>query len=216
MSRVAAGVQNAPTRAALLDAAERLLARTGYRKITMEDVAREAGLSRRTVYVYFRGKEELVLATIDRIVERVVTRLAELTRAEGSAAQRLEQMLVERVRIRVESVRAYAHALDGIFAALRPAYLERRRGYFQTESALLSKVLREGMRDGELARRDVRGAAQLLITASSALLPHGLSPSQLLDGAATLRQARALAALLVAGLRAPVPLPVSRRARRSS
>jgi AcrR family transcriptional regulator len=208
-----AAAQSATTRTALLDAAERLLARTGYRKITMDDLAQEAGLSRRTVYVYFRSKDEVVLGTIDRIVDRVSERLETLARGPGTAQERLGEMLVERVRIRVESVRDYAHALDGIFAGLRPAYLERRRGYFEAEAAQLAKVLREGIREGALQRRDVRATSQLLVTATNALLPHGLSPAQLLDVEATLRQARALAQLLVGGLRAPIPAP--RLARRS-
>jgi AcrR family transcriptional regulator len=173
----------------------------------MDDLAQEAGLSRRTVYVYFRSKEEVVLGTIDRIVDRVSDRLEALARAPGPAPERLGEMLVERVRIRAESVRDYAHALDGIFAGLRPTYLERRRGYFEAEAEQLAKVLRAGIRKGELQRRDVRSTSQLLVTATNALLPHGLSPAQLLDVEATLRQARALAQLLVGGLRAPTPAP---------
>ena len=39
------------TRDRILDAAERLLARFGYKKTTMEDIAREAGLGKRTLYL---------------------------------------------------------------------------------------------------------------------------------------------------------------------
>lgn len=193
--------ESAPTRTALLDATERLLGRIGYRKLTMEDIAQEAGLSRRTVYVYFRSKEEVVLGTIDRIVDRVSARLGEVARAPGRASERLRDMLVERVRVRVESVREYPHALEGIFAELRPAYLERRKAYFEAETELLATVLREGQRGGEFEARDARETALLLLTATNALLPHGLSPTQLLDVESTLRQARALAELLVGGLR---------------
>jgi len=196
--------ESPPTRVALLDAAERLLARIGYRKVTMEDLAQEAGVSRRTVYGYFRSKEEVILGTIDRIVDQVSERLDAVARVEGSAADRLRDMLVERVRIRVEKVRDYAHALDEIFAALRPAYLERRKEYFEAEAELLAGVLRQGQRTGEFARRDARETAFLLLTATNAFLPHGLSPGQLQDTAGTLKQLEALAELLVEGLR-PAP-----------
>ncbi len=55
----------------ILDATERLLGRLGYRKTTMDDIAAEAGVGRRTIYLHFPGKEEVALATIDRIVERL-------------------------------------------------------------------------------------------------------------------------------------------------
>jgi AcrR family transcriptional regulator len=52
------------TRESILDAARTLLARQGYRKTSMEDVGREAGLSRRTLYLHFADKRDLFLATI--------------------------------------------------------------------------------------------------------------------------------------------------------
>src|SRR5262249_44798937 len=47
-----------PTRTAILDALEGLLGVLGYRKVTVDDVARAAGISRRTFYLHFPGKEE--------------------------------------------------------------------------------------------------------------------------------------------------------------
>jgi AcrR family transcriptional regulator len=43
----------------ILDAAAAIIIRLGYDKTTMGDIAEEAGASRRTVYLYFKGKEEL-------------------------------------------------------------------------------------------------------------------------------------------------------------
>ena len=43
----------------ILDAAAAVIIRLGYDKTTMSDIAGEAGLSRRTIYLYFKGKEEL-------------------------------------------------------------------------------------------------------------------------------------------------------------
>jgi AcrR family transcriptional regulator len=43
----------------ILDAAAAVITRLGYDKATMSDIAGEAGASRRTVYLYFKGKEEL-------------------------------------------------------------------------------------------------------------------------------------------------------------
>jgi AcrR family transcriptional regulator len=46
----------------LLAAAERCIERHGIRKTTMDDVAREAGISRPSVYRYFSDREELLLS----------------------------------------------------------------------------------------------------------------------------------------------------------
>ena len=50
----------------ILDAAAAVIIRLGYDKATMGDIAEEAGASRRTVYLYFNGKEELFEALLYR------------------------------------------------------------------------------------------------------------------------------------------------------
>ena len=50
----------------ILDAAAAHIIRLGYDKTTMSDIAEEAGASRRTVYLYFKGKEELFEALLYR------------------------------------------------------------------------------------------------------------------------------------------------------
>ena len=50
----------------ILDAAAAVIIRLGYDKTTMSDIAEAAGASRRTVYLYFKGKEELFEALMVR------------------------------------------------------------------------------------------------------------------------------------------------------
>src|SRR5437868_175417 len=50
----------------ILDAAAAVIIRQGYDKTTMGDIADEAGASRGTVYLYFKGKEQLFEALLYR------------------------------------------------------------------------------------------------------------------------------------------------------
>jgi AcrR family transcriptional regulator len=50
----------------ILEAAAAVIIRLGYDKTTMGDIAEEAGASRRTLYLYFKGKEELFEALLYR------------------------------------------------------------------------------------------------------------------------------------------------------
>jgi AcrR family transcriptional regulator len=51
---------------AILDAAAIEFERHGFRRVTLDDVARRAGVSRMTIYRRFAGRDELVTAVIDR------------------------------------------------------------------------------------------------------------------------------------------------------
>jgi AcrR family transcriptional regulator len=59
----------------ILDAAERLLARFGYKKTTIEDIAREAGLGKRTLYFHVASNEAVALSSIDWIVDLLLAGL---------------------------------------------------------------------------------------------------------------------------------------------
>jgi TetR/AcrR family acrAB operon transcriptional repressor len=50
---------NDKTKDQILTAAADVIIRLGYDKTTMSDIADEAGLSRRTIYLYYKGKDEL-------------------------------------------------------------------------------------------------------------------------------------------------------------
>jgi AcrR family transcriptional regulator len=166
-------------RESILDAIERLLARYGYRKTTMEDLAREAGIGKGTTYLYFPSKAEVALSSIDRVVERVTEQLRRLARSGEPPAERVRQMLVTRVMFRFDSVRDYSQSLDEMFESLRPAYLARRQRYFDAEAEIFVEVLIEGRRLGVFAVEDALATAHTLLLATNSLLPYSLSAREL-------------------------------------
>lgn len=190
----------------ILDAAERLLARLGYRKTTMEDLAQEAAISKRTIYLYFPSKEELTLSTIDRIVDRLLAGLMEISAAGGPATDRIRRMLLLRVLFRFDSVRDYYTSLDDLLRSIRPAYMVRRARYFAAEATIFAAILAEGIADGTLDVPDATAAAHVLLLATNALLPASLSTRELGDRPDVEARAAGIADLLINGLRRRDPL----------
>lgn len=78
-------------RATVVDAALRCIARFGVTKTTLDDVAREAGCSRATIYRAFPGGKD---ALGEAIVETEVARLLEAIDARIAGADDLEELLV--------------------------------------------------------------------------------------------------------------------------
>jgi AcrR family transcriptional regulator len=58
---------------AILETAERLLEERALHEISIDDLARGAGISRPTFYFYFRSKEAVLLTLLDRMVEEART-----------------------------------------------------------------------------------------------------------------------------------------------
>jgi AcrR family transcriptional regulator len=202
----------------ILDATERLMSRLGYQKMTLNDIASEARIGRRTIYLHFPSKEEIALATIDRIVERLKERLRELAASKLPWEERVRRMLLERVLFRFDSVRDYFHSIDEIFRSLRAAYMARRTRYFDEEAAIFVSVLEEGRRAGAFAFEDLERTTATLMLASSALLPSNLSTRELGRRDEVEARARNMADLLIKGLshgsrgKSAGPHPKARRA----
>ena len=57
------------TRAKLVEVARELFARKGIESTTMNDIAQASGKGRRTLYTYFRSKEEVFYAVIESELE---------------------------------------------------------------------------------------------------------------------------------------------------
>ena len=92
-----------PVRERLLEAAYACVARYGLAKTTMDDVAREAGMSRATVYRYFPGgRDELVSEVVAWETARFFTRLADAIAGTEGFAHLLEEALVFAHRAVVE------------------------------------------------------------------------------------------------------------------
>lgn len=58
------------SRERLLESAWALFRHFGIKKVTVEDIAREAGVSKMTFYKYFRNKKDIVLRIMDREMEQ--------------------------------------------------------------------------------------------------------------------------------------------------
>jgi len=164
---------------AILDATDRLLARFGYRKMTVEDIAAEAGIGKGTIYLHFSSKEELVLSHIDRIVERLQGRLREIAGSDATAAERLRLMLLTRVLFRFDSIQHYTQSLNDLLAVLRPGLLTRRAQYFEAEAQIFAQVLTAGREAAEFSFEDAHATAHALLEATNGLLPYSLSTTEL-------------------------------------
>jgi AcrR family transcriptional regulator len=185
----------------ILDATDRLLARFGYRKMTVEDIAAEAGIGKGTIYLHFISKEEVVLSHVDRIVDRLKQQhLVVIARSENTAPERIRQMLLARVLFRFDSIQHYTQSLNDLLAALRPGLLARRAKYFEEEAQLFAEVLVEGRASGEFQFENELAIARTLLEATNGLLPYSLSTSELGERDEVERRTSAITDLLLQGL----------------
>src|SRR5207245_7662097 len=74
MTTATKSLKGAATRDQILDAAARLIHLQGYHCTSLDDVLRESGVGKGNFYYYFKSKEDLGYAIIDRLVRGFVER----------------------------------------------------------------------------------------------------------------------------------------------
>lgn len=195
----------------ILDGVDALLARFGFRKMTMEDLAREVGIGKGTIYLHFPSKEELALAHVDRIAERLLLRLREIAAGPGSPPERLRRMLLARVLHRFDSVTHYSQNLDDLLSSVRTPLLARRRAHLEKEAAVLAEVLRDGCAQGVFDSAEIRASAQALVWCTNSLLPFSLSARELGERDELEQRVTGIVDLLLKGLLRRSPGPSKRR-----
>jgi AcrR family transcriptional regulator len=185
----------------IVEAAIRVFIRKGFRRATMPDIAREAGLSVGGVYWYFEGKDEIVSAILERAFAEDFGALADLLRADAPAAGRL-----------LAFVAAYADSFDqwlwmnpiGAEFYGEAAHDEKVRAvilrYIDRYRQALAALIGQGIERGEFRAVDPSVAATALLG-----LEEGLGLLLAVDAQGTRwRESFLLGCeLLIAGLRAP-------------
>lgn len=162
---------------ALLAAARQLMAAHGIRRLRMDDVAREAGYGRATLYRRFATRDELVWAVVSG---EMAATLAEIEQAV-LRLDALEDKLVEAFAATVEAVQQ--HPLLQRLLQIEPDLL---LPHLTTGGAAvlgmardhLGRLLARGQADGELGPMDVRTAADMIVRLTHSLLltPGGSIP----------------------------------------
>ena len=194
-------VQTVKIREAILDATDDFLARFGYKKMTIDDLAQAVGIGKGSIYLHFSSKEEIALSHVDRIVDRLKSELKIIAAKKTSPENRLRQMLLVRVLNRFDGVQHYTQSLDDILSAIRPKLLARRKSYFEEEAEIFAAVVEEGQAAKIFQSGNALEISQTFLLATNSLLPFSLTTQELgLRGdieAKTLR----IADLLLKGIR---------------
>ena len=152
-SRARAPVQRRSSRddkrGRILSAAVKVFARKGYFASRVADVARAAGVADGTIYLYFQGKEDLLVSLFEEVMaEHVARARAELQRVEG-APEKL-RVLAEHHLGALGSDRDLAVVFQ---VELRQSTQFMRRftaSWLADYLSAVDAVIEEGQRDGSL------------------------------------------------------------------
>ena len=169
------------TRERVIQAADRLWGERGVHGASLEDIARQASVTKPTVYYYFPDKSALFTAVVCSVLEEHGSGLKTAARRGGRARDRLISALAFLVGARCSGPRLLR---DGGVALTVDQTSQARSAFFRHFFAPLQQILDEGVSAGELRQLDTAFATQSLLNlldpwTGREPLPGGRSPNQL-------------------------------------
>ena len=149
------------TKARLVDVARQLFAKMGVENTTMNDIALASKKGRRTLYTYFKSKDEIYSA----VVESELDILSELMKRVSEKNISPDEKIIEMIYTRLDAVKEVVYR-NGTLRAnfFRDIWrVEKVRKKFDAkEIALFKSVLQEGMDKGVFCIDDVEMTALLI------------------------------------------------------
>lgn len=194
-----------PLREEILDAAAALFEHYSYRKTTVEEIAQKAGVGKGTIYLHFESKEQIGLAWLQRIHQEMLVSLLKTVEGTGSALDRLEEFLVQRVMLRDAIFRQHRRSLDEALESLRGMLDEHRHRFHAQEAALIARLIDESAREGEVHQTSESPdrLGETMVVATNSLLPYRVRTEQVPPRKTIEDHARRVAVLLRQALQKP-------------
>jgi AcrR family transcriptional regulator len=145
----------------ILDAAVAEVARTGFARVRVVDVAKALGCSSALVFYHFETKDQLLARAFEHAVEGDLARLTAVTSSGHDATDRLARVL--RLYLPRGSAPGWTLQVDAWAEALRtPALRTSVRRLEKQWRAAVAQVLADGVAEGTFGCTDPETAAQRL------------------------------------------------------
>jgi len=149
--------------ARILDAATRLFQESGYRKTDMDDIANAVGLARNSLYRYYKNKDFILLACVERDMGAFVARMRSLDSEYPDPVQRIGVWL----DMQMDMATGPAHATLEQMAEIRTDAPELRKRLIELHDApgivlegAVSEIVRGKRRDAALIVALIKGMVE--------------------------------------------------------
>jgi len=146
----------------MLTAAQPLFSQYGLKKVTTDDIAKRARISKATIYRYYRNKQEIFDDVVAYEANQLLSAIAGAVKAETTAVCKLRRYLLSKM--------GKLRELTNLFQVTREAWSEHwPRGtevqdqILDAQRAIVADILEFGNRTGELQVRNVELTAHLMV-----------------------------------------------------
>ena len=144
----------------IINAAEEVFTQKGFDQARMDDIAEETGLSKGTLYLYFKSKEDLITAILDRMFQYEFRQFEALNLTEMNAVDAIWKI----TDLLTKDILGLQRLMPIVYQFLALAFRNRHvqlalKKYINQYVDILIPIIQRGIDSGEFRQVDARTAA---------------------------------------------------------
>ncbi len=152
----------------IVEKAQDLFARFGFRKTTMDEIAQAARKGKSSIYHYFQNKEEIFRAVVEKEANELKKAISQAVARETDPRAQLRAYVLTRMHALKNLANLYSAFRDDYIESY--GFIERLRvGYDEFERSVISRILQAGVERGEFVIEDVGLMAYVIVVAFKGL-----------------------------------------------
>jgi AcrR family transcriptional regulator len=148
----------------IVRAALRLILKMGYNQVTLADIAGQVGVSKGLISYYFPKKEDVFVAVLEQIVERLTSDFDSFHRADASSTEKLNMIFNNLFGNEKRARRYYTVVIDYMAQAIRDKQVqEYTEIIYDSYRSYMERIISEGIASGEFREVDRRRSASMIL-----------------------------------------------------
>lgn len=144
--------------------ATEVFAKFGFKKTTVDDIAQALRKGKSSIYYYFKSKDEIFEAVVDKEADELRTKIIEVLHSSLNSMQKLREVIKLRLKLVSDMVNYYALLKNNDLSNI--TFAEKLRSKFDEEEVQIVKgILQEGIDTGVFKVKDTELSSIAIITA---------------------------------------------------
>ena len=156
----------------IIRSALKIFAQKGFFKTTVDDIAQATGVAKGTVYLYFKDKQDLYIATIDEHFSRAIAALQAIEAKATTSSERMEEIAINFIDyikhlkttymlFTFENINLKGKTLKQMHIVIEPK--------IQAMIEIISNIIKSGIQNNEFRKVDPKVAAFYFISTIRAI-----------------------------------------------
>ena len=144
----------------IMSAAEEVFSQKGFSDARMDDIVEETGLSKGTLYLYYKSKDDLIIAVLDRIFQREFKTFKTIDLTSTSATEAVWSFVDKAIRDFKFMTRLLPITFEFMGLAFRNKFVQKAfKTYFNQYMEILIPIIQHGIDNGEFRPGDPKEIA---------------------------------------------------------